>query len=107
MLASFITAPGGPGARRPRRRPCSRAARPCGVILFARNVETPSQVRRLSDAARAAMGDDILVLIDQEGGRVRRLGRHTGARCRPPPPTAGSIARSREALRPARGWPPG
>ena len=51
-----------------------REARPCGVILFARNVRDPEQVRRLTDAARAAIGaDDILVLIDQEGGRVARL----------------------------------
>jgi beta-N-acetylhexosaminidase len=51
-----------------------REARPCGVILFARNVRDPEQVRRLTDAARAAIGaDDVLVLIDQEGGRVARL----------------------------------
>ncbi len=50
-----------------------RDARPAGVILFARNVETPDQVRRLVCDARAAIGDEILVLIDQEGGRVRRL----------------------------------
>ena len=51
-----------------------REARPCGVILFARNVQNPEQVRRLTDAARAAVGaDDVLVLIDQEGGRVARL----------------------------------
>ena len=34
---------------------------------------TPEQVRRLSTPPRAAVGDDILVLIDQEGGRVCRL----------------------------------
>jgi beta-N-acetylhexosaminidase len=50
-----------------------REARPCGVILFARNVREPEQVRRLTDAAGSAVGSDILVLIDQEGGRVRRL----------------------------------
>jgi beta-N-acetylhexosaminidase len=50
-----------------------KAARPCGVILFARNVADPAQVRRLSEAARYAVGADILVLVDQEGGRVRRL----------------------------------
>jgi beta-N-acetylhexosaminidase len=51
-----------------------RAARPCGVILFARNVRDPEQLRRLTDAVRAALADDeALVLIDQEGGRVQRL----------------------------------
>ena len=51
-----------------------REARPCGVILFARNVESPEQVRRLTGDVRAAIGaDDLLVLIDQEGGRVQRL----------------------------------
>ena len=51
-----------------------RDACPCGIILFARNIQSPEQVRRLTDAARAAIGaDDVLVLIDQEGGRVARL----------------------------------
>jgi beta-N-acetylhexosaminidase len=47
---------------------------PLGFILFARNVETPDQVRRLVDSLRAVVGrDDAPVLIDQEGGRVQRL----------------------------------
>src|SRR5262245_9335689 len=51
-----------------------QAARPCGIILFKRNVLEPEQVRRLVEAARAAVGaSDFLVLIDQEGGRVQRL----------------------------------
>jgi beta-N-acetylhexosaminidase len=50
-----------------------RSARPCGVILFARNVASPDQLRRLTDAAANAVADEILVLVDQEGGRVRRL----------------------------------
>ena len=49
-------------------------ARPAGVILFARNSRDPRQVSRLIADSRAAIAaDDILVLIDQEGGRVRRL----------------------------------
>ncbi|MGI8839466.1 MAG: beta-N-acetylhexosaminidase [Caulobacteraceae bacterium] len=48
---------------------------PWGFILFARNVETPTQVRALTDALRAAVGRaDAPVLVDQEGGRVQRLG---------------------------------
>jgi beta-N-acetylhexosaminidase len=72
MLASFITAVEGLELT-VAEAAVLRAARPCGVILFARNVAHPRQVRRLSDAARDAVGHDILVLIDQEGGRVRRL----------------------------------
>jgi beta-N-acetylhexosaminidase len=49
--------------------------RPWGFILFRRNVQTPDQVRALVDALRATVGRaDAPVLIDQEGGRVQRLG---------------------------------
>ncbi len=52
-----------------------KAERPWGFILFRRNVETPDQVRRLVDSLRATVGRaDAPVLIDQEGGRVQRLG---------------------------------
>ncbi len=47
---------------------------PLGFILFARNIETPDQVRRLVDELRECIGrSDAFVLIDQEGGRVARL----------------------------------
>lgn len=50
-------------------------ADPLGFILFARNIDNPDQVRKLVRALRAAVGrDDAPVLIDQEGGRVQRLG---------------------------------
>ncbi|MBX9574262.1 MAG: beta-N-acetylhexosaminidase [Caulobacteraceae bacterium] len=49
-------------------------ADPWGFILFRRNVESPEQVRRLTDALRAAVGRDAPILIDQEGGRVQRMG---------------------------------
>jgi len=50
-------------------------AEPWGFILFARNVKTPDQVRRLTGALRATVGrEDAPILIDQEGGRVQRLG---------------------------------
>ena len=52
-----------------------RDANPAGYILFARNIETPAQLRALTDALRELRGDDQLpILIDQEGGRVARLG---------------------------------
>jgi beta-N-acetylhexosaminidase len=72
MVAAFITALAGPEISSAEAK-VLRQARPCGVILFARNVRSPDQVRQLCDAARDAAGADILVLIDQEGGRVRRL----------------------------------
>lgn len=46
---------------------------PWGFILFARNVETRAQLRRLTDDLRDAVGRDAPILIDQEGGRVARL----------------------------------
>lgn len=50
-----------------------READPFGFILFARNVETPDQLRRLTGDLRAAVGRDAPILVDQEGGRVQRL----------------------------------
>lgn len=51
-----------------------REARPCGLILFQRNCETPDQVKRLVGETREAVGSDaFMVLVDQEGDRVRRL----------------------------------
>ncbi len=51
-----------------------READPWGLILFARNVSTPDQVRRLVEEFRESIGRaDAPVLIDQEGGRVQRL----------------------------------
>ena len=50
-----------------------READPWGFILFARNIESPDQVRRLTEGLRAAVGRDAPVLIDQEGGRVQRM----------------------------------
>ncbi len=50
-------------------------ADPHGFILFRRNIADPAQVRALVAELRAAVGrPDAPVLIDQEGGRVARLG---------------------------------
>lgn len=49
-------------------------AQPFGFILFARNVETPEQVRTLVKELRSTVDRaDAPILIDQEGGRVQRL----------------------------------
>ncbi|WP_282602279.1 beta-N-acetylhexosaminidase [Paracoccus sp. PARArs4] len=50
-----------------------READPWGFILFGRNVESPDQLRRLTDDLRKAVGRDALITVDQEGGRVQRL----------------------------------
>lgn len=50
-----------------------RDADPFGFILFARNIETPEQVARLTSSLREAVGRDAPILVDQEGGRVQRL----------------------------------
>jgi beta-N-acetylhexosaminidase len=49
--------------------------RPWGFILFKRNIETPRQVALLvQELKNLAVVADAPVLIDQEGGRVQRLG---------------------------------
>lgn len=57
----------------PEERAFFRDADPFGFIVFARNVEDPSQLRRLTADLREAVGRDAPVLVDQEGGRVQRL----------------------------------
>ena len=52
-----------------------REATPWGFILFRRNVDNPEQVRALCAALRDSVGRaDAPILIDQEGGRVQRMG---------------------------------
>ncbi|MEQ1523263.1 MAG: beta-N-acetylhexosaminidase [Aestuariivirga sp.] len=52
-----------------------REQNPWGLILFKRNCETPAQIKALTAAFREAVGRrDAPVFIDQEGGRVQRLG---------------------------------
>ncbi len=48
---------------------------PAGYILFKRNVADRAQLRALTDSLRDVAGrDDLAILIDQEGGRVARMG---------------------------------
>jgi beta-N-acetylhexosaminidase len=51
-----------------------KEAQPFGFILFRRNIGTPDEVRALTTSLREIVGRDAPVLIDQEGGRVQRLG---------------------------------
>ena len=50
-----------------------RDVNPFGFILFARNIDTPDQVRALCNDYREAVGRECPITIDQEGGRVQRL----------------------------------
>ena len=50
-----------------------RAVNPLGFILFARNVDNPDQLRRLTSDLRETVGREAPILIDQEGGRVQRM----------------------------------
>ncbi len=52
-----------------------RDADPWGFILFKRNIDSPEQVRALTASLREIIGrEDAPILIDQEGGRVQRMG---------------------------------
>jgi beta-N-acetylhexosaminidase len=46
---------------------------PGGFILFARNIESPVQLRKLIDDLRGLSEIEPIITIDQEGGRVSRL----------------------------------
>ncbi len=51
-----------------------REARPWGLILFKRNIQDKNQVTDLVREALHELGGEAPVLVDQEGGRVQRLG---------------------------------
>ena len=51
-----------------------REMQPWGLIVFKRNVAGAESLRRLIDDFRTIVGHKAPVLIDQEGGRVQRLG---------------------------------
>lgn len=72
-----------------------RDARPWGFILFARNIETPDQVKRLTASLRESVARDAPILIDQEGGRVARL-RPPHWRLPPPAAVFGELFRDTE-----------
>ncbi len=54
---------------------CKRLGHPLagGVILFSRNYASPSQVTSLIDAIHGLREPQLLVAVDQEGGRVQRF----------------------------------
>ncbi|MBL8587004.1 MAG: beta-N-acetylhexosaminidase [Methylobacteriaceae bacterium] len=71
---AFIIGCAGPALDETERRFIA-AADPWGLILFRRNVVDRAQLRALADSFRSIVGRaDAPVLVDQEGGRVQRLG---------------------------------
>jgi beta-N-acetylhexosaminidase len=80
-----------------------RDVKPWGFILFARNIESPAQVKKLVAGLRDTVADARTpVLIDQEGGRVARL-KPPGWHARPPARRFGTLyaenpERAREAV---------
>ena len=62
---------------------------PCGVILFARNIQAPPQLAALIAHLRRVLPSGALLMVDQEGGRVARL-RPPHWRAHPPAARLGS-----------------
>jgi beta-N-acetylhexosaminidase len=76
-----------------------RQVRPWGFILFKRNIETPAQVRALTASLRDTVGRaNAPILIDQEGGRVQRMGPPQWP-AYPPGRTYGQVAASDPVVR--------
>lgn len=46
---------------------------PVGFILFARNIDNKTQLKKLTNSLKDLCGRDVFILIDQEGGRVQRM----------------------------------
>lgn len=71
-LGPVILDPGGPVLEEDDRRRLSHPA-VGGVILFAHNYENPEQLRALTGSIARLREPQLLVCVDQEGGRVQRL----------------------------------
>ena len=72
-MLSFITGVAGP-ALTSEERQFVKEATPWGLIVFKRNIETPAALKALIEDFRSAAGWRAPVFVDQEGGRVQRLG---------------------------------
>src|ERR1700753_3520481 len=72
-MRAFITGVAGTALTASERQFLKEAA-PWGLIVFKRNIAGPDALRRLVGDFRDAVGWHAPVLVDQEGGRVQRLG---------------------------------
>ena len=68
--------------------------KPSGVILFSENVESKTQVLKLIKDLKAYGAITVLVAVDEEGGRVSRVGKLFDSQV----PAAGKTASVEEAL---------
>ena len=68
-----------------------KSIQPGGFIIFGRNIESPDQLRKLTDDLRSISITEPFIPIDQEGGRVSRL-RLIGAE----PPNAIQLSRKND-----------
>lgn len=101
-MKAFVLGCSGPRLS-PDERSLFRDADPWGFILFKRNIGAPDDVRRLTDDLRASVGREAPVLVDQEGGRVQRLGPPHWPRY-PAGRTYGALAAHDPLLRRALAW---
>ncbi|MFM8746089.1 MAG: beta-N-acetylhexosaminidase [Aestuariivirga sp.] len=73
-IGAFISGCAGPVLSEAEQRFFARS-NPFGLIVFRRNCESPEQLQALTQAFRQAVGrKHAPVFVDQEGGRVQRLG---------------------------------
>jgi beta-N-acetylhexosaminidase len=72
-MRAFITGLAGP-ALTDAERQFLKDSQPWGLIVFKRNIADPGSLRRLIEDFRTTVGWQAPVLVDQEGGRVQRLG---------------------------------
>jgi beta-N-acetylhexosaminidase len=72
-MRAFITGIAGPALTAEESAFLSQA-QPWGLIVFSRNIAGPEPLRRLLGEFRNTVGRDAPILVDQEGGRVQRLG---------------------------------
>lgn len=46
---------------------------PAGIILYDSNIESREQVQKLNADLKELLGDELIITVDQEGGKVERL----------------------------------
>ena len=74
QIGAFIAGCGGLSLSDEERR-FFTATKPWGLIVFRRNCESPEQIKALATEFRTIVGRrNAAVFVDQEGGRVQRLG---------------------------------